>query len=260
VPGLAISVITPTLNAEGYLAACLASVWSQGWPDLEQLVVDGGSTDATERLVRASRAAWIPLPAAKQAAAINTGLRLANGEVVAWLNADDLYATGSAAYVAERFAADPALDVLVGDCQVIDANGQPLWLMRPGAYDFSRLLRRGNSLGQPAVFLRRGVFERVGYLDETLDFGMDYELWLRLRRLNVAYVPRVLAAFRWHSASKTATNLHANWDELLRIVRRHGGGWTPYLAWLYARARFTLARQQLAGRRRQLALPLRKRL
>ncbi|MGI9147971.1 MAG: hypothetical protein ACR2IK_15695 [Chloroflexota bacterium] len=101
--------------------------------------------------------------------------------------------------------------------------------------------------------------EPVGYLDDTLDFGMDYELWLRLRRLNVGYIPRVLAAFRWHSASKTATNLHASWDELLRIVRCHGGGWTPHLAWLYARAHFTLARQQLAGRRRQLPLSLRMR-
>ncbi|MDQ6670165.1 MAG: glycosyltransferase [Chloroflexota bacterium] len=247
-PGLPISIITPTLNAERYLAECLLSVRSQGWPDLEQLVIDGGSTDATERLVRASDAVWVPRPGVKQAAAINVGLRLARGEVVAWLNSDDLYAPGAVAYVAQRFASDPMLDVLFGDCQVVDASGEPLWQMRPGGYDFNRLLRRGNSVAQPAVFLRKRVFEQVGYLDETLDFGMDYELWLRLRRLNVAYVPRVLATFRWHSASKTATNLHANWHELLRIVRRHGGGWTPRLVWLYARARLTLARQRVAHR------------
>jgi GT2 family glycosyltransferase len=112
-------------------------------------------------------------------------------------------------------------------------------------YDFERLLRRGNTLAQPAVFLRRRVFDRVGYLDESLHYGMDYELWLRLRDLQVEYLPRVLAAFRWHRASKTANGNAANWRELLVIVRRHGGGWTPRLMWLFARARFTLARQQL---------------
>lgn len=247
-PGLSISIITPTLNAERYLAECLSSVAGQAWPDLEQLVVDGGSTDATEGLVRASAAVWLPRPGLKQAAAINTGLRLARGDVVAWLNADDLYTPGSVAYVAARFTSDPDLDAVFGDCQVMNASGTPLWRLQPGPYDFKRLLRRGNSVAQPAVFLRKRVFDQVGYLDETLEFGMDYELWLRLRCLNVKYVPRILAAFRWHATSKTATNLYGNWDELLRIVRRHGGNWTPRLAWLYARARVTLARQRVAGR------------
>jgi len=248
VSDLSISIVTPTLNAERYLAECLLSVRTQGWPNLEQLVVDGGSTDGTERLVRASDAVWLSRPGLKQAAAINAGLRLAHGEVVAWLNADDLYTQGSVAYVARRFTSEPTLDVLFGDCQVMNASGKPLWRLKPGPYSFESLLRRGNSVAQPAVFLRKRVFEQVGYLDESLEFGMDYELWLRLRSLNVAYVPRVLAWFRWHSASKTATNLYGNWDELLRIVRRHGGDWTPWLAWLYARARLTLARQRVAGR------------
>ncbi len=245
---LSISIITPTLNAERYLAECLRSVQTQGWPALEQLVVDGGSTDGTEPLVRGSAAVWLSRPGLKQAAAINAGLALARGEIVAWLNADDLYLPGTVAYVAQRFASEPELDVVFGDCQVIDASGNPLWRLQPGPYNFKTLLRRGNSVAQPAVFLRKRVFEQVGYLDETLDFGMDYELWLRLRRMNVAYVPRILAAFRWHSGSKTATNLNGNWDELLRIVRRHGGDWTPRLAWLYARAHLTLARQRVAGK------------
>jgi len=246
--GLSVSIVTPTLNAEQYLAECLASVRSQRWANLEQVVVDGGSTDATELLVRASDATWVSRPGLKQAAAINAGLRLAHGEIVAWLNADDLYAAGSVEYVAQRFMAEPELDVVFGDCEVIDAHGNPLWRLQPGQYDFQRLLRRGNSLAQPAVFLRKRVFEQVGYLDESLEFGMDYELWLRLRGLRVAYVPRVLAAFRWHATSKSANNLHGNWAELLTIVRRHGGSWTARLAWMYVRARLTLARQQLARR------------
>jgi glycosyltransferase involved in cell wall biosynthesis len=245
VPELSISIVTPTLNAERYIAECLASIHTQNWKPLEHLVVDGGSTDSTEHIVRANGAAWLSRPGLKQAAAINLGLHAARGEVVTWLNGDDLYTPGTLAYVAERFGFDQSLDVVLADCEVIDARGKHVGRLSPGPYDFERLLRRGNSIAQPAVFLRKRVFEQVGYLDESLDFGMDYELWLRLRGLNVAYVPRVLAAFRWHGASKTANNQSANWRELLVIVRRHGGGWTPQLVWAFVRARFTKARQNL---------------
>jgi glycosyltransferase involved in cell wall biosynthesis len=244
---LTISIVTPTLNAERYLSECLVSVQLQAWAHLEHLVVDGGSTDGTERVVRASDAVWLSRPGLRQAAAINAGLRVARGEVVAWLNADDLYAPGTVAFIAERFASEPDLDVVLGDCDVIDAAGNRLWELHPGRYDYRRLLRRGNSVAQPAVFLRKRVFEQVGYLDETLDFAMDFELWLRLRGLRVTYVRRTLAAFRWHSTSKTATNMSANWDELIRVIRRHGGNWTPALVWSYSRARLTFARQRLAG-------------
>ena len=245
VAGLTISIVTPTLNAERFIARTLASVASQSYPTLEHLVVDGGSTDRTEYIVRDSHALWISRSGQRQAAAINDGVRLATGEVVAWLNADDVYLPSCLAAVAERFEADRQLDVLYGNCDVIGERDELLWRERPGDYDFRRLLRRGNSLAQPAVFLRKRVFEQVGYLDESLEFGMDYELWLRVRDLRIAYLPMVLAAFRWHRRSKTARSTEANWRELMLIVRRYGGGWTPELVWSFTRARLTLARQQL---------------
>jgi glycosyltransferase involved in cell wall biosynthesis len=243
---LSISVVTPTLNAARYLPECLASIAAQGYAPLEHLVVDGGSGDATERLVQASGARWLSRPGLNQSAAINEGLRLAQGEVVAWLNADDQYAAGALYAVAEQFATQPPPDAVYGDCEVIGPNGEHLWQQRPGEYDFQRLLRRGNNLAQPAVFLRRRVFDQRGYLDETLEFGMDYDLWLRLRGARIVYVPRVLARFRWHPASKTARNVRGNWNELQRIVRRYGGGWTPHLVWAYIRAHLSLGRLQFA--------------
>ena len=189
-----LTIVTPTLNAERHLRECLASVTAQDPPGgIEHLVVDGGSSDRTEAVVRASLGTWLPRPGLKQSAAINAGLRVARGDVVAWLNADDVYTPGALAAVAEHFERDATLDVLCGDCQVIDATGAPLWYVRPGQYDFERLLQRGNFIPQPAVFLRRRVFESVGYLDEGLEFGMDYELWLRLRNASWLYVPRALA-------------------------------------------------------------------
>src|SRR5260370_28391742 len=145
-PDLPITIVTPTLNAAQFLAECLESVKSQGWPAVEHLVVDGGSQDRTKQLALDSGAVWLARPRLNQSAAINVGLRAGRGEVVSWLNADDLYTAGTIGFVAERFASDPDLDVLVGDCQVIDEHGQPLWRIRPGPYDFEHLLRSGNSM------------------------------------------------------------------------------------------------------------------
>jgi glycosyltransferase involved in cell wall biosynthesis len=241
-----ISVVTPTLNAERFFAECLASL---DYADLEHLVVDGGSTDGTVEMVRPHPRSFCLLrPGLNQAAAINEGLRAATGEIVAWLNADDAYAPRALALVAECFAAEPALDALIGDCAVVDPDGKPLWYERPGAYDFRRLLRRGNYLAQPAVFLRRRLLGRIGLLDESLEYAMDYDLWLRLRGTRVGYVPQVLAKFRWHPASKTARNTLGNWRENLRILHRHGGGWTPELAASFAMAMLTVTKQRLLGR------------
>jgi glycosyltransferase involved in cell wall biosynthesis len=241
-----ISVVTPTLNAERYLPECLASLRAQGDTRLEHLVVDGGSTDRTLDIVRQhGPSLCLARPGLNQAAAINEGLRAATGEVVAWLNADDAYAPGALPLVADRFACDPALDALIGDCAVVDPAGAALWYERPGAYDFQRLLRRGNYLAQPAVFLRRRVLDSTGLLDESLEYAMDYDLWLRLRHHRVGYLPTILATFRWHPGSKTARNTLGNWRENLRIVRRYGGGWTPALAWSCGRAMLSLAKRRV---------------
>jgi len=237
------SIITPTLNAATFLPACLESVRSQSCPGLEHLVVDGGSRDATLELVRAAPGVTVlEQPRSNQVQAINAGVSATNGDVLAWLNADDEYTPGALRRVADEFEADAATDVLYGDCDVVDDVDNLLWRLSPGPYDFRRLLRRGNYIAQPAVFIHRRVFERVGMLDESFEFAMDYEFWLRLRNCRVRYVPSVLARFRWYSTSKTARNQFANWGEVLRAARRHGGGWTPELAWSFARMVVTVAR------------------
>jgi glycosyltransferase involved in cell wall biosynthesis len=241
-----ISIVTPTLNAAAFLKGCLDSVRAQNCPDVEHIVVDGGSTDGTAEIARtASGVVYIEAPKSNQSQAINEGLRIARGEVLAWLNADDAYPLGSLRCVRERFAADETLDVLYGDCDVRDATDRMLWRETPGPYDFMRLLRRGNYIAQPAVFLRRRVFERFGYLDESFECAMDYEFWLRLRDARLEYTPRVLAMYRWHENSKTARNQFTCWRDLLRAARLNGGGWTPALAWSYARMLLTLARQKM---------------
>jgi glycosyltransferase involved in cell wall biosynthesis len=254
---LGFSIVTPTLNAATYLADCLDSVQTQGCPELEHLVVDGGSVDGTEAIARArADVRWVDLPRSNQSRAINYGLQRACHDIVAWLNADDTYVPGALAAVADCFADDPELDVLFGDCDGVDPQGRFLWHIRPGAYDFRRLLGTGNYLAQPASFFRRRVFERIGYVDETLEFGMDFELWLRLRECRVRYLPRTLATFRWHPQSKCATNQAGEWRDDLMIIRRYGGNWTPELGWAFIRCLMTMAKdailQQVASARERV--------
>jgi glycosyltransferase involved in cell wall biosynthesis len=241
--GCPVTIITPTLNAAAYLDDCLTSVREQGVVGLEHLVVDGGSTDATlEVASRTPGVTWVSRPGWSQSRAINEGLRLASGDVVAWLNADDAYTNGSLNAVLAAFSGDQHLDAVYGDCDVVGADGEHLWWERPGAYDFGRLLARGNYIPQPAVFMRRQLIEQVGGLDESLELAMDFDLWLRLRGRNVLYVSRPLARFRWHPDSKSARGPLRGWRELLRVVRAHGGGWTPFLAWAYGRCLITVGR------------------
>jgi putative peptidoglycan lipid II flippase len=244
-PTVSISIITPTLNAARFLEGCLSSVRAQRYARIEHIVVDGGSTDGTADMARAAPGVvYIEARGSNQSRAINDGLRAARGDVLAWLNADDEYAPGTLHVVQERFAADPTLDVLYGDCDVLDIKYRALWRETPGPYDFTRLLRGGNYIAQPAVFVHRRVFERLGYLDESFECGMDYEFWLRARHAHIEYVPRVLAIFRWHQNSKTARNQFMCWRELLRAARLYGGGWTPALAWSYSRMLVTVGRQR----------------
>jgi glycosyltransferase involved in cell wall biosynthesis len=243
---LSISIVTPTLNAAVYLRGCLESVRAQNCSDVEHIVVDGGSTDRTAEIAQAaSGVVYVEDRGSNQTQAINRGFRAAQGDVLAWLNADDEYPPGTLHTVRERFNADPLLDVLYGDCDVVDVNDRALWRETPGLYDFMRLLRRGNYIAQPAVFIHHRVLERLGYLDESFECGMDYEFWLRVREARIEYVPRVLAHFRWHPNSKSARNQFTCWREVLRAARRYGGGWTPALAWSYARMLLTLGRQRV---------------
>ncbi len=243
---LGFSIVTPTLNAGSYLADCLDSVQTQGFPELEHLVVDGGSVDATEAIARARPdVRWVALPRSNQSRAINYGLQHARHDIVAWLNADDTYTPGALGAAADCFAADPELEVLFGDCDGVDPEGQLLWHIRPGEYDFRRLLRTGNYLAQPASFFRRRVFEQIGYVDETLEFGMDFELWLRMRDRRVRYLPQTLATFRWHPESKCASNQAGEWRDDLMIIRRYGGNWTPELGWAFTRCLMTMAKDAI---------------
>lgn len=232
-----ISIVTPTLNRREFLASTGQSILSQrGEFELEWIVIDGGSSDGSvEWLAKTAeadaRVRYVSGPDAGQSDAINRGLAMAGGDVVAWLNADDLYADGTLAAVIEAFAANPTAEWLVGRYEVIDDAGRAIRQSivrykqrRLERFTYAALLKE-NIIPQPAVFWRRSLGEAVGPLDTSLHWTMDYDLWLRMaRRQPPLIVDRLLARFRHHSTSKSGDFSRRQFDEGYAVAGRHAHG------------------------------------
>jgi glycosyltransferase involved in cell wall biosynthesis len=229
-----LSIVTPSFNARRYLPRAAESILSQsGDFELEWIVVDGGSTDGTLDVIRGisdPRLSWTSEPDRGQSDAINKGLRQATGDVVAWLNADDVYVPGALSEVARAFASKPEAKWLVGRYEVIDENDQPIRgsvvrykerSLRRYSY---RALLRENFISQPAVFWRRDFGKEIGPLDESLHYTMDYDLWLRMGRVaDPLFLDRVLARFRLYAGSKTGAVNRRQFDEQYEVARRYFG-------------------------------------
>ncbi len=202
---LSISLVTPTLNRASFLPPTIDSVLQQAYPGLDFLVVDGGSTDGTLELLRSygDRLRWISEADSGQTEAINKGWRLTQGEIVGWLNSDDLLYPAALERVSAFFAGHPEIDFVYGDCDMIAESGQVTGAYPAKPYDYQRLLFE-NYIPQPATFLRRRLLEQEGWLDEGLDFVMDYDYWLRIGlHCAGAYLPFHLAALRLHLSAKS---------------------------------------------------------
>lgn len=228
-----ISVVTPSFNQARFIERTIRSVLDQSHPDVELLVVDGGSTDGTLDILRkyADRIAWVSEKDRGQAHAINKGLRKASGAIVAWLNSDDTYEPGALARVAGYFTDHPECGWAYGKCRIIDEEDREIrsFITRYknlllANYSFPKLLAE-NFISQPAVFWRRKLLDEIGYLSEQEHFCMDYEYWLRVGSRHPAGVIReYLANFRYHGGSKSGSVNRRQFEDELRIARAHGGG------------------------------------
>jgi glycosyltransferase involved in cell wall biosynthesis len=215
----------------------MRSVLAQDYPNLEYIVVDGGSTDGSVEIIEkyAGRLAWwVSEPDRGQTEAINKGFARATGEILAWLNSDDTYEPGAVAAAVQFLQAHLAVGLVYGDANFIDAAGQVIGKFNAHQTSLKRLRRGGVYIPQQAAFWRAGLWRQVGPLDPSFYFAMDYDLWVRLARISeIRYVPgQVWANFRLHGDAKTIAADERCWPEMLRVHRREGGG--PF-AWIYAR-------------------------
>ena len=220
------SIVTPSYQQGRFIERTIQSVLSQESESLELLVMDGGSTDETVPILErySDPLTWRSGPDDGQADAVNLGLARARGQIIGWLNSDDVYYAGALAAVACFFADHPEVDVVSGDADHIDENGRFLERYPTEPWDPERLTETC-FVCQPATFFRRRVVERWGELDSGLHFCMDYEYWLRLQQSGArfAYLRRRLAGSRLHSETKTLGQRVAVHTEINHMMRRTCG-------------------------------------
>lgn len=227
-----VTIVTPTYNQERFLESTIQSVLGQDYPRLEYIIVDGGSTDASLEIIQKYQdrlAAVISEPDRGQTDAINKGFSLANGEVLAWLNSDDLYATGAVREAVQVLRENPAVGLVYGDSNFIDEHGTVIGQFNARQTSYQRLMRGGVYIPQPAAFWRADLWQRVGPLDPSFYFAMDYDLWVRLAKISrLLYVPRLWAHFRLHTGAKSIAADDRCWPEMRRVFRREGGSWLSF--------------------------------
>lgn len=227
-----ITVVMPSLNQGRYIEAAICSVLEQAYPNLEFIIRDGGSTDGSLEIIRRYKphiSRVIIEPDGGPADAINKSFATATGDILAWLNTDDLYLPGALETVAETFIANPGADIVYGEGWYIDEVGSRIEPCRFVRRRFSRrYLVNKDPILQPAAFWRRSVWERTGGLDPSLRWVFDWEWFIRAHeRATFHYLPRDLALYRVQPQALTRTGGLARQLEHGRVTRRYGAWWYP---------------------------------
>ena len=233
-PGPRVSIVTPSYNQAQFLEETIRSVLLQGYPNLEYIIIDGGSTDGSVDIIRKYEpwlAYWVSERDKGQADALNKGLRIAKGDIIGWLNSDDLYEPGALSLVARYFVKYPEACVVYGNITFVDEHSAPVRQVRPN-YSREKFVQwwRYKNVGVPscAAFYRREVFDQVGGFDTNLHYVLDYEFYLRAGEFyGFHYLPELNSCFRVHTTSKTGTSSTPFARDTMRIVKSYWGQRDP---------------------------------
>lgn len=231
-----VTVITPSYNQGRFIRETINSVLSQDYPAIEYLVIDGGSTDDTVSILKSygSKVSWISEPDRGQSEAINKGWKRARGEIVAWLNSDDAYLPGAVSTAVSYLQSHPDVGLVYGDGFHITEEGHALGRFPSEPFSKDRL-KETCFIAQPAAFVRRSVIEQIGFVQESLRYCMDYDLWIRIsKRYRLQYVPVAMASIRLHKDCKTVRDRAATYAETVRMLKSNYGYAAPRWSCGYA--------------------------
>ncbi|MCE9623476.1 MAG: glycosyltransferase [Actinomycetia bacterium] len=220
-----VTIVTPSLNQGGFIRGAIESVLQQTYPNIEYIVMDAGSTDETKAVAAqyADRLVFVSEPDRGQSHAINKGWKLGKGEILAWLCADDILLPGAVQTIVDTFTNHPEASVAFGGCEMLDLQGRTVGTLLASTPNMWKLTHGYDYVAQPAAFVARRAIEAVGFVDESLHFGMDWDLFMRLMALGpFVPIPEVLARAHTYSETKSLSGGFRRWRELVVIMRRHG--------------------------------------
>ncbi len=221
---LKISVVTVSFNQGRFIRQNIESVLKQEYPKFEHIIIDGGSTDDTVSILKEySHLNWVSEKDKGQSDGLNKGFRKATGDIIAWINSDDMLVPGALYKVNQFFETNPDKSVVTGNQIIIDEDGKAVRTIPATSFSYDHLLNgTRTSVMQNSTFFRRGVLLDVGYLDEHFHYTMDHELFVRIASKYKSYTINAdLACFRIWRDSKTSTAQIRFFKELILVKRKH---------------------------------------
>lgn len=229
-----ISIITPSYNQVKFIEKTILSVLSQNYPNLEYIVIDGNSNDGTKEILRKYKNQIIYLSEndSGQTNALNKGIKVSTGEIISYLNSDDLCRPGALHSVSEFFIKNKDAYFLTGKCKIINENGKitrrlisawkNFWLKNNNLLDRMNSLIVLNYISQPATYWKREIITNVGFFNESLAYAMDYDFWLRiLEKYKLFILDKDLALFRIQNKSKSVLNYSKQLEESFNIAKKY---------------------------------------
>jgi len=238
-PGLPlVSIVTPSFNMDRYLPRTIESVLSQDYPNIEYIVMDGGSTDRTHEILQSygDRLQDFSEPDKGPSDAVHKGFQHAHGEIFAWMGADDIYLPGAVRTGVEALMARPDIDVIYGEGYWIDEHGAVIGRYPTLPYD-PKVFERDCFICQPASFFRASAYRRCG-LDPDVNMSFDYDLWIRMAKQGIRFqmIPQYLAGSRMHRGAKTLNERDTVFQASMGLLQRHYG-YVPF-SWAFGYAAF----------------------
>jgi glycosyltransferase involved in cell wall biosynthesis len=233
-----ISIITPSYNQGKFIERTIQSVLAQGYPSLELIIMDGGSSDKTvkvlqkyQKLVSSSKYKkkngsghtfiWRSEHDSGQTNAINKGLRASKGEILTYLNSDDTYEPGALKTIATYFQKNPRAYFVYGKGKLIDSKDKDIGMYNDFQVDTEKL-HQSCGISQPTAFWRRKVFTDIGFFDESFHYTMDYDYWVRVsKKYKMKYLPQILANTRIHADAKTSSQTQKLYKDAIRVQKKH---------------------------------------
>lgn len=221
-----ISVVTPSFNQGQFIEQTIKSILDQNYPNLEYIIIDGGSTDGSVDIIKKYEKQlkyWISEPDLGQAHAINKGLQHCTGEIFNWLNSDDFLEPGALFKIAEGFSQNGKPDLVAGEVEIFDEKGRVEYVKHQKLSAKGLMIwAQGVTLIQPGVWMRRELVEKSGGIDEQFHYAFDWDLLIRYLNLfpRVAFLPEKIINFRYHQASKTVSSQEKFADEEMQIIKK----------------------------------------